>query len=82
MKFDRMGCFAYSHEENTACFLREMMFQICKNKTVLTSNGITVSNSMDLNQEKVGQTFKCIMVEGGHFVGKKVTVKCGQQRYY
>jgi ribosomal protein S12 methylthiotransferase len=34
--------------------------------------------SWDLNQEKVGQTFKCIMVEGGHFVGRtNLTVRRG-----
>jgi tRNA A37 methylthiotransferase MiaB len=36
MKFDRMGCFAYSHEENTHAYLLEDDVPDSVNKIVLT----------------------------------------------
>jgi ribosomal protein S12 methylthiotransferase len=34
--------------------------------------------SWDLNQEKLGRVFKCIIdeKEGGHFVGRSLIVRC------
>jgi ribosomal protein S12 methylthiotransferase len=73
MKFDRMGCFAYSHEENTHAYLLEDdvpadVKQARANEIMELQSQI----SWDLNQEKVGQTFRCIIdrKEGGHFVGR------------
>ncbi|WPR71191.1 30S ribosomal protein S12 methylthiotransferase RimO [Flavobacterium sp. NG2] len=73
MKFDRMGCFAYSHEENTHAYLLEDdvpddVKQARANEIMELQSQI----SWDLNQEKVGQVFKCIIdrKEGQHFVGR------------
>jgi ribosomal protein S12 methylthiotransferase len=73
MKFDRMGCFAYSHEENTHAYLLED--DVPDNVKQERANEIMELQSQiswDLNQEKVGQTFKCIIdrKEGAHFVGR------------
>jgi ribosomal protein S12 methylthiotransferase len=71
MKFDRMGCFAIP-EENTHAYLLEDDVPDSVNKIVLTIMELQSQISWDLNQEKVGQTFKCIIdrIEGGHFVGR------------
>jgi ribosomal protein S12 methylthiotransferase len=73
MKFDRMGCFAYSHEENTHAFLLEdtvpdEIKQARANEIMELQSQI----SWDLNQQKIGQVFKCVIdrKEGGHFVGR------------
>jgi ribosomal protein S12 methylthiotransferase len=73
MKFDRMGCFAYSHEENTTAYLLNddvpaEVKQARANEIMELQSQI----SWDLNQEKVGKIFKCIIdrKEGTHFVGR------------
>ena len=73
MKFDRMGCFAYSHEENTHAYLLEDdVPDTVKQERANEIMELQSQISWDLNQEKVGQTFKCIIdrKEGGHFVGR------------
>ena len=73
MKFDRMGCFAYSHEENTHAYLLEddVPDEVKKARAEEIME-LQSQISWDLNQEKVGQTFKCIIdrKEGMHFVGR------------
>ena len=73
MKFERLGCFPYSHEENTHAYLLEddvpdEVKQERANEIMELQSQI----SWDLNQEKVGKTFKCIIdrKEGNHFVGR------------
>ena len=73
MKFDRMGCFAYSHEENTGAFeLVDDVPDDVKQARSLEIMDLQSQISWDLNQEKLGQTFRCIIdrKEGGHFVGR------------
>ena len=73
MKFDRMGCFAYSHEENTHAYLLEDDVPAdVKQKRSEEIMELQSQISWDLNQEKVGKTFKCIIdrKEGTHFVGR------------
>ena len=73
MKFDRMGCFAYSHEENTHAYLLEDAIPSeVKQARAEEIMELQSQISWDLNQEKVGQTFKCIIdrKEGAHFVGR------------
>ena len=73
MKFDRMGCFAYSHEENTHAYLLEDdVPDAIKKSRAEEIMELQSQISWDLNQEKVGQIFKCIIdrKEGGHFVGR------------
>jgi ribosomal protein S12 methylthiotransferase len=62
MKFDRMGCFAYSHEENTHAYLLEDdVPNEVKQARAEEIMELQSQISWDLNQEKVGQTFKCII---------------------
>ncbi|MGB5244172.1 MAG: 30S ribosomal protein S12 methylthiotransferase RimO [Lutimonas sp.] len=72
-KFDRMGCFAYSHEENTSAYLLEdNVPEKVKERRVNELMEIQSQISFDLNQEKVGKVFKCIFdrKEGDYFVGR------------
>ena len=72
-KFERMGCFAYSHEENTTAFdLKDDVPEKIKNQRVAELMDIQSQISFDLNQEKVGETFKCIFdrKEGNYYIGR------------
>jgi ribosomal protein S12 methylthiotransferase len=73
MKFERLGCFTYSHEENTHAYLLEDdVPQEVKQARANEIMEIQSQISWDLNQEKIGQTFRCIIdrKEGNHFVGR------------
>jgi len=73
MKFDRMGCFAYSHEENThAYLLDDDVPDEVKQARVTELMDLQSQISWDLNLEKVGKTFRCIIdrKEGGYFIGR------------
>jgi len=72
-KFERMGCFAYSHEENTHAFkLKDDVSEEVQNQRVEELMEIQGQISFDLNQEKVGKVFKCIFdrKEGDYFIGR------------
>jgi len=72
-RFERMGCFAYSHEENTSAFdLVDDVPEEVKQKRVADLMEIQAQVSFELNQEKVGEVFKCIFdrKEGDHFIGR------------
>jgi len=72
-KFERMGCFTYSHEENTSAFdLEDNVPEEVKEARVVELMEIQAQISFNLNQEKVGKTFKCIFdrKEGNHFIGR------------
>ncbi len=72
-KFERMGCFAYSHEENTHAYkLKDDVPEEVKNARVAELMEIQSQISFDLNQEKVGKVFKCIFdrKEGNYFIGR------------
>lgn len=72
-KFERMGCFAYSHEENTSAFdLLDNVPEEVKQKRVADLMEVQAQISFDLNQEKVGKVFKCIFdrKEGDYFIGR------------
>jgi ribosomal protein S12 methylthiotransferase len=73
MKFERLGCFTYSHEENTHAYLLEdNVPEEVKQARAAEIMDLQSQISWDLNQEKVGQTFKCIIdrKEGQYFVGR------------
>lgn len=73
MRFERLGCFAYSHEENTHAFaLEDDVPAEVKQQRAAEIMDIQAQISWDLNQEKIGKTFKCIIdrKEGPHFVGR------------
>jgi len=73
MRFERLGCFAYSHEENTHAYtLEDDVPEEVKQARAAEIMDIQAQISWDLNQEKIGQTFKCIIdrKEGNNFVGR------------
>ncbi|MCL9805766.1 30S ribosomal protein S12 methylthiotransferase RimO [Flavobacterium amniphilum] len=73
MRFERLGCFAYSHEENTHAFsLEDDVPDDVKQARATEIMEIQAQISWDLNQEKIGQTFRCIIdrKEGQYFVGR------------
>ncbi len=72
-RFDRLGCFTYSHEENTTAFvLEDDILDEVKQKRVEEVMEIQQQISWEKNQEKVGKVFKCIFdrKEGDYFVGR------------
>ena len=73
MRFERLGCFTYSHEENTHAYLLEdNVPEEVKQDRAAQIMDIQAQISWDLNQEKIGQTFKCVIdrKEGEHFIGR------------
>jgi ribosomal protein S12 methylthiotransferase len=73
MRFERLGCFTYSHEENTHAYnLVDDVPEEVKQARSLEIMEIQAQISWDLNQEKIGQTFKCVIdrKEGQYFVGR------------
>ena len=73
MKFERLGCFTYSHEENTHAYLLEDdVPEEVKQARAAEIMDLQSQISWNLNQEKIGQTFKCIIdrKEGQHFIGR------------
>jgi len=72
-RFERMGCFTYSHEENTHAYkLEDDVPEEVKNQRVAELMEIQGQISFDLNQEKVGKVFRCIFdrKEGNFFIGR------------
>ena len=72
-RFDRLGAFAYSHEENTyAATLIDDVPEEVKENRVAEIMEIQSQISFELNQQKIGQVFKCIFdrKEGNYFFGR------------
>ncbi len=72
-KFERLGCFTYSHEENTHAFaLEDNVSEKIKEQRVSEIMEIQSQISFDLNQAKVGNVYKCIFdrMEGNNFIGR------------
>ena len=73
MRFERLGCFTYSHEENTSAYaLIDDVPEEVKQDRAAQIMDIQAQISWDLNQEKIGKTFKCVIdrKEGEHFIGR------------
>jgi ribosomal protein S12 methylthiotransferase len=73
MRFERLGCFTYSHEENTGAYaLNDDVPEEVKQDRANQIMEIQSQISFELNQEKIDQTFKCIIdrKEGPYFVGR------------
>ncbi len=73
MRFERLGCFTYSHEENTHAYNLED--DVPKDVKIDRANQIMEIQSQiswELNQEKIGQEFKVVIdrKEGNYFVGR------------
>ena len=73
MRFERLGCFTYSHEENTHAYtLVDDVPEEVKQERANIIMEIQSQISWELNQKKVGQTFRCIIdrKEGNYFIGR------------
>ena len=73
MRFERLGCFTYSHEENTHAYkLEDDVPEEVKTQRASEIMEIQSQISWELNQEKIGKTFRCIIdrKEGVHFIGR------------
>lgn len=72
-RFDRLGCFTYSHEEKThAHLLNDDVPEELKQERVDEIMNIQQEISFDINQDKVGKTFKVLIdkKEGDYFIGR------------
>ena len=73
MRFDRLGCFTYSHEENTTAY--QLEDDVPEEVKLARANEIMEIQSQiswELNQQKIGKTFHCLIdrKEGNYFVGR------------
>ena len=73
MRFERLGCFTYSHEENTHAF--NLVDDVPEKVKLARANEIMEIQSQiswELNQTKIGETFKVVIdrKEGSYFVGR------------
>lgn len=72
-RFDRLGCFTYSHEEKThAHTLVDDVPQEEKETRVEQIMEVQQGISYEINQDKIGQTFKVLVdrVDGDYFIGR------------
>lgn len=72
-KFERLGIFTYSHEENThAHLLKDDVSEKIKRKRADAVMAVQQEISYKLNQEKVGNTYKILVdrKEGEFFIGR------------
>ncbi len=72
-KFDRLGCFTYSHEENTHAYnLIDDVSESVKKKRMNEIMKIQSKISYELNQNKINNTYMCIIdrKEGNNYVGR------------
>lgn len=73
MRFERLGCFTYSHEENTHAYtLIDDVPEEVKQQRANEIMEVQSQISWELNQERIGKTFRCIIdrKEGNYFVGR------------
>ena len=73
MRFERLGAFEYSHEENTGAFvLEDDVPADVKFRRVNEIMEIQSQISWEINQEKIGKTFTCLFdrKEGNYFYGR------------
>ena len=72
-RFDRLGIFAYSHEENTHAFSMtdDVPAEIKQQRTDAVME-LQQGISLELNQQKIGSTQKVLIdrKEGGNFIGR------------
>jgi len=73
IQFDRLGVFTYSHEENTTAFkLNDNVPMELKQERASELMEIQQGISYELNQQKIGKTFKVLFdkTENGFFIGR------------
>ena len=72
-RFDRVGIFSYSHEENTGAFeLEDNIPQEEKEERAREIMDVQQQISYEKNQEKIGKTFKVLIdkKESGRYLGR------------
>lgn len=72
-RFDRMGVFAYSHEENTHSYsMPDDVSPETKQQRLDEIMEVQQNISLELNTNKIGKTFKVLIdrKEGGNFIGR------------
>jgi ribosomal protein S12 methylthiotransferase len=72
-RFERLGIFAYSHEENTHAYaLKDNVSAKVKQARTEAVMALQQGISLDINQQKIGKTFKVLFdkKEGDYFVGR------------
>lgn len=73
MRFERLGCFTYSHEENTHAYtLEDDVPEKVKQQRANEIMELQSQISWELNQEKIGKEFTIVIdrKEGNYFVGR------------
>ena len=73
MKFERLGCFKYSHEENTHAYnLVDDVTEIEKQRRLEKIMSIQKEISRELNQKKIGNEIRCLIdrFESGYYIGR------------
>lgn len=73
MRFERLGCFTYSHEENTHAYnLDDDVPEEVKQERAAEIMAVQQEISAELNAAKVGRSFKVLVdrKEGDFFVGR------------
>jgi len=72
-RFDRLGIFTYSHEENTHAFeFKDNVSPKLKKKRADLIMDLQAGISYDLNQQKLNKSFKVLFdrAEGDYFIGR------------
>lgn len=72
-RFDRLGVFNYSHEENTHSYsFEDNIPENVKQERADAVMEVQEAISYELNQQKIGKTFKVLVdrKEGGNFIGR------------
>lgn len=73
MRFERLGCFTYSHEENTHAFnLEDDVPDDVKMERANEIMAIQSQISWELNQQKIGKIYRVLIdrKEGSYYVGR------------
>lgn len=72
-RFERLGCFTYSHEENTSAYaLKDDVPAEVKQQRANDIMALQSGISLELNQQKIGNEYKVLFdrAEGDYFVGR------------
>ena len=72
-RFERLGVFTYSHEENTSAFvLKDDVSANTKKKRADEIMEVQSHISLELNEAKIGKTYKVLVdkMEGDYYIGR------------
>jgi len=73
MRFDRLGCFTYSHEEDThAHTFEDDVSAEVKEQRAQEMMEVQGTISLELNEAKVGKSFRVLVdkAESGHYIAR------------